>query len=320
MKKNSKTIKIFYISILALLIFSSVAFAVSNPNSKEEAYAIEDGQILSNLSDKYEKSAEEINRLKDEYESWGKVTYQLIYEKYKELLTKERLDALREEGYSIFDISKATELAVICGRTSEEILETKGKDEEDKYTLIREKDKDGNDIETVINNNDKLWDEVIQKLGINLEDTAIELGMTPDKVSYMKKNKMSQRQIFDAAMLAQNFDKDIEQISNEFLNGRNRDELASKYAQENKKTQIPVSDEIINPNNSPESILKNAYQISDEEILYFKQKGINKLGDIGHAKHLAAKNKITVEQVVETWRKMKNWDEVSNELQGGAGQ
>lgn len=313
LKKMNKFFPLLFIAAVISAVIINIFTVQSISGANNVSINTDDSSMLAVLEKDFEKNGNELNKMKDDLGSWGKVTHRLIIDKYNQLLSKERIDELYNQGYSLDDISTAAEYAAASGLTPEKILSAKGTGE--RYTVKKLKDDHDNVKDIITDNNDRLWDKAIDKLGINLNIISKRLGLTDGNITEMGKKGLNQRQIFDVAILSQGFDKEPDVISSEIEKGKSRKVLDQKYAKEwadnHPQTPAPLIDENI----KREDAIKRAYNITEDDISLFKQNGIDKLADMAEAKHLAGKYKTTIQRVINSYKAYKDWDAVSNGLE-----
>lgn len=322
-KRRSMLIAII---ILALAIFSTAVLAANGivdvgaitGSDKAKVDALlkpyTEGQFKSELSKQFGKKNDELDKLKAEKGSWGKASYTLISEKYKQVLTDEKINTLYKQGYYLDDISTAGVLAAISGKTPEEILSIKGKD--GRYTVVTTYDKEGNPKDEITDHNPELWEKAVATLGIDIKQTAKLLGVSPDRVQQMEADKMTKLQIFDTAMMMQGYDADSNEISSEFRKGTPRQTIIKKYEERWSKNHPQTLKPQLDEATRKDEALKNLYKITGDEIKMFNQNGIEKINEMADAKSIAAKYKKTLDTVVALKKTKSTWKNVEATLRG----
>lgn len=323
-KGNNPTRKLRYIRTIiisiAFVIGISVnifAFSGVEGNNKNiyskliAAYLTNDQDVVtkSNTSDNNKmktvdpisNSAEELSKIDStqlSYEQW-----QESIEKSSKTLPKEKQIELYNQGYDFYDIHIAEDLAAMCNKTPQELLELKGK-------TTYEARKDG----SIYENSGKEWSEIVKELNITLVKPTEALGISDEKLYEMKKQGLSDNEIHQVVILAFNYNQDYKDILKELKNGKKLDELKKIYWEQkmNDSQKRNVSTDVAQKNT--EKALKKQYNITDDDIKLCKNNGITNIVDIAVAKDISKQSQKSLQKVLEIKKTKGNWKEVKAEM------
>lgn len=337
MTNKSKVITALLITVI--IVFSTIAYAVSDSQNKQIVKAavestsivLNDNDRLALLSKQYGKSNEELLNLLSQLGTWDKVYLNLYEEKYNNLNSDENIDKYKKKGYSVIDIAKATQLSVVSSIDINSILSAKN---ENKDVNDADKFNKKNKGIHIINKNQISWDSVIDRLGIDLLRSAWLLGIAEKDINTMRDQGLSQRQIFDIAMLSKIYNLDYTTLRNDYLKSNDTVDILKQYKDHNQNSEekngtlksinkIQVSnaenDDISKTkaqNKKMDEYIKNANQISDNEVEFCIKNGVDKITEIAHIKGIVKKYNTTFENVFRLKAEKGSWDDVEKELGG----
>lgn len=213
-------------------------------------------------------------------------------------------------------------LSVISGKSIEELLVAKGKTN-DGYEVKMEKYEDGKDKPVIIDNGYSKWEQAIVKLGIDLKESILKLGVTEKEYQDAIMHSIYTIEIFQLATLSANYDKLFSELKEELKDGKDLNDIEIKCVRGNAKKEagpeLVIQNEPQAPGSQVELIIRNAYKITDEEVEVFKHNGITEFEDMGKAKHLSAKYKVQVPEIIKLKRDISDWQQLEIEL-GGDGE
>lgn len=253
----------------------------------------------------------------------GKAYAKLLREQREDIsLASDERMRLYYKGHSLKDISMAEMLSVISGKSIEELLVAKGKTN-DGYEVKMEKDEDGKDKPVIIDNGYSKWEQAIVKLGIDLKESILKLGVTEKEYQDAIMHSIYTIEIFQLATLSANYDKLFSELKEELKDGKDLIDIEIKCVRGNAKKEagpeLVIQNEPQAPGSQVELIIRNAYKITDEEVEVFKHNGITEFEDMGKAKHLSAKYKVQVPEIIKLKRDISDWQQLEIEL-GGDGE
>jgi fructose-specific phosphotransferase system component IIB len=318
MKRNINRIKLSVILLtLVFLALSTTVYAINNmdtTNPVKDLTMQQSEELTVEFAKQFDKKPDDIKKLKTEVKEWKKVYMELVKEKRQhKKLSKSDKENLMIDGYQAMDMEKAEQLAVFSNKSAKEILQLRGK--KPGHTIKIETNKDGVQKSIVTDHTADLWDPVITKLGIDLKQVAENLGVLPEDIKKMIKEGISPREIYEITQLSIAFSHDYNDVWNDLSKGATLEQLQVNYIRE-LKGKAPLHEKTeVDAKSQQDLIIKNAFNLSDEEISLFNQSGITEYIDMGQAKHLAAKHKVTLKKVLDS-KKNRSWDQVSTELGG----
>lgn len=296
-KIHHKGIKIIVLIILSLIIASSSVYALTsadtNEASKNTAAALNSPGTISKGDDAQSSSSE--NDVT--YDEW-----KASMESENKLPREQEL-ALYNQGYDFSDIQEAEDLAVLCGKTPQDLLALKGK---------RTYSTDGGSIKDI----SKPWSDVIKELNITMEAPTQAMGITSDQISDMKQQGLSDADIEQVAVLAFNYHKNYKEILSAIAQGTSVEDLKKQYWQtrHDEAQKQDVSKDKARANT--ERLLRKQYNITDDDIKTCGTYGINDIVEIALAKDVAIKNNIGLSKVLQLKKTKNNWNDVRNEAGG----
>jgi hypothetical protein len=115
MKNNRKWLKVSLTTIILVLIFSSVVFAVNASKNSEDSIAVKKIYIDANGNKSEVKESFEDVRSKQDAE-----IKEIMDEKR---LSKEQISQLYDKGYGMNDIDMAQRLSLLSDKTAEQIFQ-----------------------------------------------------------------------------------------------------------------------------------------------------------------------------------------------------
>ena len=292
MNKKLKRLHLIGITIGAICIVSTSVFAVNLANKPKEEPKEENQVKVIDAKD----IPQLIGEKEETYEEW-----ESRMENSNKLPREKELE-LYNQGYDFYDIQVAEDLAGLCGKTPEELLELKGKTQ---YTV------EGGEIKE----NSTPWSQITSQLNINIQKPTQALGITPEQIEEMKSQGLKEDEIEQVAILSFNYRKDYKDIVNEIKQGKTVKDLKKQYWEKNREEarEKKVSDKDAKENT--ERVLKKQYNITDEEIEKCKSKGVSDIVEIAMAKDIAIKNNMKLEKVLEIKKDRKDWEKVNEEAE-----
>jgi len=347
--KKKIFLKIIVIMVLLLFAVTAVVYAVGNLSSTaNQDSGLSDAQRVDKISQTYGEEKDKIISLKSELGDWDKVNLRVARDKNIKRLSEEEVVGLYDKGYGIFDIKKAEDVASLCGKTPEEILQYKGKTAEfivlkgneengtsqdnDKQTKQKTEGEILQSIDTVndythdtsmkIEGTSKSWESVVNGIGIDTSSQAIKIGISEADINSMKSQGLTDNQIIDMAALADQYNKSYKEVWNDFKKGKKLDDLKSQYGEDIKGNSTTedapqsINDIRIKEKADFDKSVIEQCGITDDEISLCKQYRIDDVLQVAHAKDIAYRNRITLEQVLKMMKEKGSLQEVDRSLGG----
>lgn len=304
MKKRKFFIKEMGIIIGIICILSVTVFGISLTNINTQKT-----QNLERNKDKTTANKSiEINGIND-FKIYTADYQDITYEQWKEgmegnskKLPREKVLELYNEGYDFYDIATAENLAGLCGKTPQELLELKGKNT---YTTVN-----GNLIE-----NSNPWENIITQLNIKMQKPTEALGFTKKQIDEMKAQGLNDNDIEQVAVLSFNYKKEYKSILNDLKKGKNIEELKKQYWENNREDSKKQDADPEVAKKNTEKVLRKKYNITDEDINKCRSYGINEIVEIAIAKYVSQENNVGIDKVLELKKSKMNWKTVKEELE-----
>lgn len=159
---------------------------------------------IEDLSGRYQVSEEYIKEKKEELKEWNLVNLKLMSEKHG--FDSEAATKLKDEGYLAEDIAKAQQLSVQSGVDKVKILKTRGR-----YPATIP------------------WDDVIQKLKLDLRDDAEKMGLSKKDIQYFESKGLEHTEIVQLGIMNQNGYMRVKEMKEALNRGKSADELYQDY-------------------------------------------------------------------------------------------
>ena len=266
---------------------------------------------IKELSQKYGRTEDEINKLKSELGDMNKVSEKLQNDKKEsKMLSDERVIELIKKGIGISEVEKAEDLASRCNKSTEEILQMK-------IRRSQELQKSGSNTvtESMEKSNEKVWNDIAKELGLEKKAPIDEFQIPDEILGEMKAKGLTEKEIIDMALLSENFGKSYKEVWDEFKKGSSYKILLDKYNKE-RLSNTATSDPKVSLQKmmqKKEKEAKEKLNATDKEISSCKENGFNGF-DIYMTKLISIKSNLSFEYVMELRKKSNNWPEIAKEL------
>ncbi|WHH58412.1 hypothetical protein [Petroclostridium sp. X23] len=319
MMKIDKSIKITIIGMVLLSVVTTVGYAVNVENKKAEVLQAftEDMQLPFDKNNRNERITVQGNKLiklgAPTYENWESAVMSITEDKYNQIVSKERINQLYDEGYGLQDINKALQLTLTTNGNFDAILKKIGK-----LTYEPEESADQNSIaKDKASDKNKKWAAIEAELGVDTQSEIKKLGLSEKEINQHKGKGLKSEEIMQIAVISKNADKSFDDIYNEYKkSGKKLEDMHKEYIEKKLKSNMPA------PRKNPQSLeeaeqeIREQYHITDQEIQKCKEYGINRIYEIGYVKSLSEKHKQSVEKILALKKKNKEWNVVRKVLEG----
>lgn len=168
--------------------------------------AKEDQKLVRVYAMLYDKTDQEVAKMKQERGDWKKVNEELEREFFN--ISEQKKFQLVQAGYDVEDLYEAEAMSKKTGKKAIELVKQKGKAGERK------------------------WSEVVK--AEEIKSVEEQLGLTEDQIEELKKKKYSENDRIEIALLCMNQKTDYEVIMRELDQGKSIQQMKEEIGHEKK--------------------------------------------------------------------------------------